>query len=187
MNRLALSRSPNFAVSGVNRSSAFSGYFWDSEDEKTAKSLFGGAWTPTKSERVWTADARTAAQGRSTVDIIVDTAWVTGSVPVGLTYWPDGPVVGVEVVDGGKSAVFRNVPIRDGQLAVMMATSAFGSTLGAGVRVVEAGQGQVQADESKKTPAWVPIAITGGVIAVGVIGLAYITGQIAPFLRVFKR
>jgi len=36
-------------------------------------------------------------------------------------------------------------------------------------------------------PAWQKMAIIGGISVVGIVAVAYITGQVAPLLRVFKR
>jgi len=56
--------------------------------------------------------------------------------------------------------------------------------------VVPAGV-QAQAADAQRAidgmPAWQKMAIIGGISVVGVVGIAYITGQLAPLLRAFKR
>lgn len=165
-----------------------SGYLWDSDDEKTAKKVFGEAWTPIRSEVVWKANAKDVAQGRSKVDIVAQTDWAMGSARVGLAYWPNGPVIGTQTVDAGRAVVFTGVPIRDGTLALVMPTTPLlGLSISQSIRVVDPGTGQGLVEEGERLPPWVPVAVTGGVITIGLVALAYMTGQLAPLLKVFKR
>lgn len=43
------------------------------------------------------------------------------------------------------------------------------------------------AQPPEPVPTWVKLTVIGGISVVGVIALAYVTGQVAPLLRAFKR
>lgn len=100
-------------------------------------------------ELVWRGNVDAFADGASFVDVVVSSEptvrdRVTADVyKIGLTYWPDGPVVrGVQNYTHGKTTVFERVMVKPGGVLALAAFTAWDqSALAVRVDVVPQGQG----------------------------------------------
>lgn len=109
-------------------------------------------------ELVWQDDVSQQFPGATTVDVVVSSpkpAFLAATYQIGLTYWPNGPVVrGVQNYPQGSTVTFYGVPVKPGAELALAASSIFGDSLPARVEVVRAGSGgaveQNRADQNAK-------------------------------------
>lgn len=102
-------------------------------------------------ELVWQDDVSQQFPGATTVDVVVSSprpAILAATYSIGLTYWPNGPVVrGVQNYAQGSAVTFYDVPVKAGATLALAASKEMGSTLPAHVEVVPRGQGKALAGE----------------------------------------
>ena len=113
-----------------------------SNDATQLKQLFA---TDELSELVWRENIDNLADGAAFVDVVVSSprpAFLQQIYKVGLTYWPNGPVVrGVQNYTQGTSVTFAKVPVKKGATLAVAASTIWGDSLPARVDVVPSGSG----------------------------------------------
>jgi hypothetical protein len=140
-------------------------------------------------EIVWRENVADLVNGVDFVDVVLSTLptmrdRVTSDVyKVGLTYWPDGPVVrGVQNYTHGQTITFKNVPVKKGATLALAASTSWGESLAARVDVVKAGDGGATArDRQNETPNPLSDLSTAAGLVLGVaalVALAYILSKV---------
>lgn len=113
-----------------------------SNDAAALRQLFA---TDELSELVWRENIDNLADGAAFVDVVVSSprpAFLQQVYKVGLTYWPNGPVVrGVQNYTQGTSVTFAKVPVKKGATLAVAASTIWGDSLPARVDVVPSGSG----------------------------------------------
>lgn len=96
-------------------------------------------------EIVWRENIDNLSNGAAFVDVVVSSpkpALLQDIRKVGLTYWPNGPVVrGVQNYTVGTSVTFAAVPVKQGGVLALASETSFGDSLPARVDVVPVGAG----------------------------------------------
>lgn len=115
---------------------------FDTGDKARLAQLFA---TSDLDELVWRERVDDVADGRDFVDVVLSSpkpAFLMDTRKVGLTYWPDGPVVrGVQNYTAGAAVTFSRVPVKRGGTLALAASTDWGASLPARVDVVPAGAG----------------------------------------------
>lgn len=126
-------------------------------------------------EVVWREPIDNLADGAGFVDVVLSSkapAILQDIRKVGLTYWPDGPVVrGVQNYQVGQSVTFARVPVKKGATLALAASTSWGDSLPARVDVVPAGKGASTEGERRGQGGKGPLdeLLSGVGIVVGVV------------------
>lgn len=136
---------------------------------------------------VWREGVDTFADGSDFVDVVLSSpkpAILADVRKVGLTYWPDGPVVrGVQNYTTGTSVTFAKVPVKRGGTLALASSSPLGmGELAARVDVVPQGRGSSTENERRGQQGSSPIEelFKGAGLIIGaavVLGLLYVFAE----------
>jgi len=155
-----------------------------SSDKSRIAELFA---TDGLDELVWREQVDTIADGHDFVDVVVSSpkpAFLAATYKLGLTYWPDGPVVrGVQNYAQGSSVTFARVPVKKGATLALAASTDWGNSLPARVDVVPSGSGaSVERDRQGAAPkSPVEQFFEGAGVLVGfavVLGVLYVVAKV---------
>lgn len=147
---------------------------FSSDDEDRLRQLFA---TEQLDEVAWRDSVDDFANGASMVDVVVSSpkpALLQNVGFIGLTYWPDGPVVrGVQSYTQGTSVTLRNVPVKPGGTLAVAASTNWGDSMPLRVDVVPVGGGaSVERERQDKTPApWEALLKDTSTLLAVVVGL----------------
>lgn len=140
-------------------------------------------------EIVWREEVAQFANGAAFVDVVVSSpkpALLQDIRKVGLTYWPNGPVVrGVQNYTVGSSVTFAMVPVKAGGQLALAASTNWGDSLPARVDVVPAGSGARTEGERRGQSGLSPLEILlrdSGMVLALAVGIA----AVYVFVRVAK-
>lgn len=154
-----------------------------SNDSARLKQLFASS---DLDELVWREPVDNVADGQAFVDVVLSSpkpAILAATYKVGLTYWPDGPVVrGVQNYAQGSTLTFARVPVKKGA-TLAVAASSWPDSLPARVDVVPSGTGASVERERRDQQGDSPVdqlAKGAGVVlgAVVVLALVYVFAKV---------